>query len=52
MNYYFYEIVIDWAKKKSFYAIKMQFPGLEEGIVIRAIMAVDNLCKVVKEICT
>ena len=52
LNYFFYEIVYDWAKKKSFYSIKEQFPGLEEGICLRAIMAVDNMCKAVKEMST
>ena len=49
LNYYFYEIVYNWAKKKSFYEIKEQYPMLEEGIIIKAIQNVAQLCKVVKE---
>jgi len=49
LNYYFYEIVYDWAKKKSFLQIKSEHPGLEEGIVIKCIMSVQSLCRTVKE---
>lgn len=34
LNYYFYELVYDWANKKSFFDIKDQFPKYEEGIIL------------------
>ena len=49
LNYYFYEIVYDWAKKKSFFAIKEANPMLEEGVIIKAIQNITQLLKVVKE---
>jgi len=49
LNYYFYEIVYDWVKKKSFLQIKREHPALEEGITIKCIMSVGQLCKTVKE---
>lgn len=49
LNYYFYEIVYDWAKKKSFYAIKEQNPMLEEGVIIKCIQSIAQMLKVVKE---
>jgi superfamily II RNA helicase len=49
LNYYFYEIVYDWAKKKSFFAIKDANPMLEEGVIIKAIQNITQLLKVVKE---
>ena len=52
LNYYFYEIVYDWAKKKPFIDIKMAHMGLEEGIVIKMILNVKNLCKVFKQMST
>lgn len=49
LNYHFYEIVYDWAKKKSFFAIKEQNPALEEGVIIKCIQAITHMCKTVKE---
>lgn len=49
LNYYFYEIVYDWAKKKSFLQIKTEHPGLEEGVVIKCILSVGSLCRTVKD---
>ena len=49
LNYFFYEIVYDWANKKSFLQIKTEHPGLEEGIIIKCIMSVQSLCKTVQE---
>lgn len=48
LNYFFYEIVYDWANKKSFLQIKTEHPGLEEGIIIKCIMSVQSLCKTVQ----
>ena len=52
LNYYFYEIVYDWAKKKPFIDIKTMHPNLEEGIVIKMILNVKNYCKVFKQMST
>lgn len=49
LNYYFYEIVYDWARKKSFLQIKEEHPALEEGITIKCILSVRSLCKTVKK---
>lgn len=49
LNYFFYEIVYDWANKKSFLQIKTEHPGLEEGIIIKCIMSVQSLCKTVQK---
>jgi len=49
LNYFFYEVVHDWATKKSFLAIKTKWPNLEEGIVIKVMMEVTKLCKTIKE---
>jgi hypothetical protein len=37
LNYYFYEIVYDWAKKKPFIDIKALYPAVEEGIIMKMI---------------
>ena len=49
LNYYFYELVYDWAKKKTFLAIKSDFPAVEEGIMIKVILEVTKICKTVKD---
>ena len=49
LNYYFYEIVYDWANKKSFLKIKEQNPYLEEGIIIKVVLEVKKICKTISE---
>mmetsp|Transcript_13364 Transcript_13364/g.22738 ORF Transcript_13364/g.22738 Transcript_13364/m.22738 type:complete len:113 (+) Transcript_13364:4311-4649(+) len=44
LNYYFYELIYDWADKKSFFAIKDQFPAYEEGLILNAVKSVGNMC--------
>lgn len=52
LNYYFYELVYDWAKKKPFKEIKDMHPGMEEGILIKMILNVKSLCKEFKKMST
>jgi superfamily II RNA helicase len=44
MNYYFYEIVFDWANQKDFGKIA-KANNIEEGLIVRMITGVGHICK-------
>ncbi len=49
LNYYFYEIIYDWADQKSFMQIKTRFPNMEEGLIIKMVLNVKSMCQHVKQ---
>ena len=47
LNFFFYEIIYEWANQKSFHEI-IQLNTIDEGMIIKMVTAVEKTCDHIK----
>ena len=45
LNFYFYELMYDWANKKPFSEIVEANPYIDEGSIVKMVNSVERICQ-------
>lgn len=48
LNFYFYELMYDWANKGVFSDLVTSNPGIDEGSIVKMVNSVERICQQVK----
>lgn len=48
LNFYFYELMYDWANKKTFAEVIASSPGMDEGTIVKMVNSVERICVQIK----
>lgn len=48
LNFYFYELMYDWAKGRPFGELVVKNAGIDEGSIVKMVNSVERICQQLK----